>query len=152
MPLAGHVLWSFDLRLAATSSTETTRTSQTRRDSRLESARMNFAFQMQPQAEDPDGTAARVIAGVANVLKIEGKEDAVAQAKIVITFDDFLTAIVQALVAQQVARPAQFQVLTVGIGETVNRHGEPDAVPFAMPSLPAEIAAESQRAIRLSEL
>jgi len=62
---------------------------------------------------DPDGAAVAVVAGIVDVLDIEGEEETLPGVPGVVALDNVLASIVQAAIAEQKTEAAVLQIILV---------------------------------------
>ena len=104
--------------------------------------RAYLELQMQPRSRHPDWATDLVVAGIIDVLNIEGEEDASPDVCGVVAFPDGFPPVSQPSVSQKEPEPTQGQIFLVVAGDSVANEGGADLVVPAAPFRPAKIAAE----------
>ena len=104
---------------------------------------------MEAQAGDGDGSAGLVVAGIINVLDVEGREEAAPQVRGVKALEDFLRAVGQGAVAEQETQPAEGQILLVSRHDSVGDERDAGAVVAPIPECSLRETAEFEGAIVL---
>src|SRR5260370_492321 len=89
-----------------------------------------------------DGTAVLVVAGVGDVLCVEGVEDAAPGVEVVVALEDVLAGVVESAVAEQEAEAAEGEVALVVAFDGVGDEGEADFVVGTSKGATGAVAAE----------
>src|ERR1700683_3528166 len=92
-------------------------------------------FQMEAEPWNPHRAAVAVVTRVIDVLQIGSEEKAAPQVGGIVALDDFLSAVVQAAIAQQKAQTAERQVVLVIGRNSVGHKRYSGFVQFAMPAM-----------------
>ena len=90
-------------------------------------------FGVEAESGDGDGAARLVIAGIVDVLKIKGCEEAAPEVRSVEALEDLFRAVSEAAVAEQEAESAEGKILLVRGHDSVFNESDAGAIVAPMP-------------------
>src|ERR1035437_3872002 len=93
-------------------------------------------LQMQTHAGDKHGPAIFVVAGMADILRVERRKYSSPHMHAVVSFQNVLACVVQVAVSQHKPGAAQGQILLMVARDSVGDEREPRAVKRSMPAQP----------------
>src|SRR5271156_5474478 len=88
---------------------------------------------MKAQGGHEDRTTIAIVAGVVEVLKIEGSVNAAPRVEGVVGFENVLAAVVQAAISEKKSEAAEREIFLVIAGDSVRDKNEARAVEFSVP-------------------
>src|ERR1035438_7448945 len=106
-------------------------------------------FQMKPQSRHAHGTAVLVIAGIVDVLVVDGEIQSAPRVDSVEGFLGGLATVIQPAVAEDESQPAIGQVVLVIGANSVRDKGRAQAIEAAMPAGSLGIDAQLEGAVCL---